>query len=173
MNIVKTDSTWHLVHTKPRQEMVARIQLERQGYNVYLPMLCRHRLKRGVRVECMLPLFPRYLFIRLVEGRDDWSPIRSTRGVCSLVRFGTEIVRVSDDLIGEIQSRTGADGYHREQEPVLKHGDKVKVTDGPFSGYEAIFQAGRGEDRVLILMDVIGKETRTEMTVDFVAKIDT
>ncbi len=163
-------SAWHLVHTKPRQELTAVENLQRQGYTVYLPMLNRRKYKSGKQIDTYGPLFPRYLFIHLTAGLDDWGPIRSTIGVSELVRFGSEPIQVPDDLITSIRAREGEDGYHHETAPKLTHGDKIHITDGPFSGYEAIFQAQRSEERVLILLDVVGKATKTEVPLSSVSK---
>ncbi len=81
---------WYLVHTKPRQEACALQNLERQGYDCYLPLLASEKLIKGAVTKLAEPLFPRYLFIRLDTGDSakSWSPIRSTRGVSKLVGFG-------------------------------------------------------------------------------------
>ena len=34
----KKNLAWYLIYTKPRQEIVALENLERQGFNVYLPL---------------------------------------------------------------------------------------------------------------------------------------
>jgi transcriptional antiterminator RfaH len=156
-------SVWRLIYTKPRQEMEAQRQLERQGYTTYLPIICRRIHRNGRQQETRGPLFPRYLFIYLTSGIDDWGPIRSTRGVSKLVKFGADAVSVPDDLIAEIQARAEDDGYHYEERMEFKRGDSVRISDGPFSGYEAIFQAHRSEERVLVLLDVIGQTTRVEV----------
>ena len=39
---------WYLVHTKPRQEGLALENLERQGYECYLPTLPSEKLRQGV-----------------------------------------------------------------------------------------------------------------------------
>jgi len=154
---------WRLIHTKPHQELIAADNLKRQGYIVYLPLLNHRKQRGGKQVYVRKPLFPRYLFIYLTAGLDDWGPIRSTIGVSSLVRFGMEPARVPEDLITNIKSREGEDGCHHEHVQELKEGDKIRITDGAFSGYEAIFQAKRSEERVLILLDVIGVATRVEV----------
>ena len=165
-----TPSVWRLIYTKPRQEMEAQRQLERQGYTTYLPILCRHERRDGKQQEVQIPLFPRYLFIHLTAGIDDWGPIRSTRGVSKLVKFGAEAISVPDELIAELRARAADDGYHHEEQLKLKHGECVQISDGPFSGYEAIFQASRGEDRVLVLLDVIGRTTKVEVASSSIIK---
>ena len=38
---------WYVVHTKPRQEDKALLNLERQGYRCYLPRLTVEKIRRG------------------------------------------------------------------------------------------------------------------------------
>jgi transcriptional antiterminator RfaH len=92
---------WYLVHTKPRQEKCALENLERQGYQCYLPTLPSEKLRQGLLTVSDEPLFPRYLFIRLGQGDSakSWAPIRSTKGVSRLVSFGVEPAKVEDGLI--------------------------------------------------------------------------
>ncbi len=73
---------WYLVHTKPRQEKCALENLQRQGFQCYLPTLPAEKLRQGVLTVADEPLFPRYLFIRLGQGDSakSWAPIRSTKG---------------------------------------------------------------------------------------------
>jgi hypothetical protein len=100
---------WYLVHTKPRQEEIALANLERQGYECYLPQMRIERVRRRKAEVTTEPMFPRYLFIRLDSSDQgkSWSPIRSTLGVSQLVHFGIawpvspqprSVDAVSDDL---------------------------------------------------------------------------
>ena len=80
-------SNWYLIHTKIRQERVALENLERQGFECFLPLIRAEKLRRGQLLVVQEALFPRYLFIRLGTGLESqsWSPIRSTVGVSRLV----------------------------------------------------------------------------------------
>ena len=60
---------WFLVHTKPRQEDVALVNLERQGYRCYLPRLRVEKILRRKAVVVIEPMFSRYLFVRLYFTR--------------------------------------------------------------------------------------------------------
>lgn len=75
--------SWYLVHTKIRQEAVALANLQRQGFECFLPLIWVEKLRRGNLQVVQEPLFPRYLFIRLGMGAESqsWAPIRSTLGV--------------------------------------------------------------------------------------------
>jgi transcriptional antiterminator RfaH len=151
---------WYLVYTKPRQERVAADNLERQGFETYVPWYRQVRRRAGRRAACIEPLFPRYLFIRLDTSGENWSPIRSTIGVTSLVRFGMEPAVVPLDLVTLLRSREGDDGLHRLPCRDFRAGDRVRLREGPLEGYQAIFLARNGEERVVVLMDIVGKRTR-------------
>ena len=102
---------WHLVHTKPRQEQVALVNLQRQGYECYLPQLRVEKRSRSKVQAVTEPLFPRYLFIRLDSSDQgkSWAPVRSTLGVARLVRFGDRPAVVQDDLVALLRQREAAE----------------------------------------------------------------
>lgn len=155
--------SWFLVYTKPRQEQTAQHQLGRQGYPVYLPMTQHNRKRGGRRVSVIEPLFPRYLFIQLDTCSDDWGPIRSTVGVSALVRFGQEPARVPDALIEMLRARESTTGLHDWAEPGFHAGQPVRVVDGVLQGYEGIFVAGSGRERVVVLLDILGRQVRASV----------
>ena len=167
LNTATHDSTaraWYLVYCKPRQESVARENLARQGYETYLPVMREVRRRQGKRVSLLAPMFPRYLFIHLNRETDNWAPIRSTLGVVSIVRFGRLAARVPDELLGVLRAREDAQGIQILPVEEYKPGSRVRITQGGFVGYEGIFQAATGRDRVTVLLDVLGRQARA--TVD-------
>lgn len=163
MSNAPQSKNWYLVYTKPRQEELALANLIRQGYQAYLPRLRHWRKHRGKRVEAIEPLFPRYLFILLDNQLDNWSPIRSTLGVASLVRFGADPARVPDAFVAHLQERESTDGLHEWAEPELVAGDTVRVAEGPFQGYEGVVLAPTGQERVILLLNLVGREVRTQV----------
>ena len=158
-----TVKSWYLVYTKPRQETLAQANLERQGYGVYLPKVRLMRRRRGHQEAVVEPLFPRYLFIHLDTQNDNWGPIRSTFGVASLVRFGAELAQVPDALVAHLKAQEGQEGLHEWAEPKMKVCDRVQVAEGPLKGLEGILLANSGKERVMILLDMLGKEIRTHL----------
>ncbi len=148
---------WYLVHTKPRQEVCALDNLQRQGYQCYLPTVPSEKLRQGALTLAHEPLFPRYLFIRLGLGDSakSWAPIRSTKGVSRLVSFGTEPARVDDGLVELLRTHEAL----AQVEPVrlFKHGERVRLTEAPFAGIEGIYQMAEGERRVMVLIEILSK----------------
>jgi transcriptional antiterminator RfaH len=172
MNIsTSTGRSWYLIMAKPRQEMLARDNLERQGYEVYLPRLHVRRRRNGKYVLVVEPMFPRYFFIRLDKGEDNWAPIRSTYGVSKMVYFGFEPARIADELVDSIKSHDDEHGIQEIAVKELSSGDKIRVIDGVMSGYEGIFQAKTGKERVTILLQYADKSTPVEVSVDHVERV--
>jgi transcriptional antiterminator RfaH len=149
---------WYLIHTKPRQEKCALLNLEQQGYECYLPLLPSEKLRRDTLAVADEPLFPRYLFIRLNKGEPakSWSPIRSTRGVSRLVSFGAEPAKVDDRLVETLRARENTFQPQRLFTP----GERVTLTDGAFAGIEAVYQMADGENRAMVLIELLSKPVR-------------
>lgn len=155
--------SWYLVYTKPRQEEIALTNLVRQGYGVYLPHVRQVRKRRQQRVEVIEPLFPRYLFIYLDTHSDNWGPIRSTLGVSALVRFGQEPARVPAELVDFLRTREDGEGLHEWAEQEFLSGDRVRVAEGALLGYEGILLARTSRERVVVLLDILGRQVRTKI----------
>ncbi len=150
---------WYAVHTKPRQEELALVQLGRQGYQGYLPRVRERRRIRRRWQQVVAPLFPRYLFVRLREGVDDFGPIRSTLGVSDLVRFGGRPRPVPEGLVEELQAREDPQLRLHVLERRWEPGQRLRVVEGPLAGLEAVFQAETAEERVIVLLKLLGRET--------------
>ena len=149
---------WYLVYSKPQQERLALENLKRQGYASYLPLITNRKRRNGRYASIIEPMFPRYLFVNLSDETDNWGPIRSTIGVANLVRFGMKAARVPDNLI-EVMREREVDGVQTLTPPDFKPGDKVRIVEGVMAGYEAIFQARTGKERVVLLLQLAEDRT--------------
>jgi len=154
---------WYLIQTKSGQENTARINLERQGYKVYLPIAPVRRRRRGKTYLESGPMFPLYLFINLSEGIDDWGPIRSTIGVARLVRFGQVPAQLPDRLIQALKSREDVNGVQIIMEREYESGDKIRIIEGPFEGYEAIIHSKSAKERTVILLKLAENHVKLEL----------
>lgn len=148
---------WYLVHTKPRQEICAQQNLEQQGYECYLPLLHKEKVRRGALTLSSEALFPRYMFIRLGAGltSKSWAPIRSTKGVSRLVTFGTEPAKISNDLVLALQAAQQSEAAPVER--AFTPGQRVQLVEGALSGIEGIFLEADGERRVMVLIEMLSK----------------
>ncbi len=159
-----TQPSWFAVYSKPRQERFALKNLERQGFKCFLPMAINPYQRRSASKLRIEPLFPRYLFLNANADQQSLGPVRSTRGVATLVRFGTELARLPEEVIRAVNSRRDPESGLVKLDPVpVVPGDKVKVFDGPLAGLEGIFKERKGEKRALILASLLGTESTIEV----------
>ena len=161
---------WYLVHTKPSRESLAEENLRRQGYRVHLPRMVHSVRRAGQWRESIAPLFPRYLFLQLHEGRQALSPVRSSVGVAGIVRFGASYAIVADEIMRELRLREDPEtGLHRLiMRPHLARGAAVHITTGPFEGLEGVFEREAGCDRVVVLLNLLGQDAQVRVHADFV-----
>ena len=155
--------SWYLIYTKPRQERTAKLNLDRQGYDTYLPLTRERRRRQGQYIYSTDPMFSRYLFIRLNKVTDNWGPIRSTIGVTDIVRFGGQPTVVPDNLVNCIRDNEDESGIQITETQEFSRGNKVQIVEGPMNGYEGIFVGKTGKERAIVLLDVIGKQTYLEL----------
>ncbi|UUC48961.1 transcription/translation regulatory transformer protein RfaH [Pseudomonas citronellolis] len=160
-----TGKQWYLIQCKPRQDMRALENLERQGYRCLLPMHQIERLQKGKLQQISEPLFPGYLFIQLDRLEDNWLPIRSTRGVTQVVNFGGRPTSVPSTVIDKL--------LYAEPlaKPLLVAGDRVRLHDPNFQEIEAIFMERNGDERVLLLLKLLQREIVVKVPLSSVERI--
>ena len=152
--------SWYAVQTKPRQEALAAENLQRQSFKIYLPRIQLSKRRKGVWKEVVEPLFPRYLFLSMDPTQDNTAPIRSTRGVVGLVRFGNQLKPVPSSIIQCLKENENPEsGLHEQATTQFKKGDNIQIAEGPLEGLNGIYQTEKGEDRALILIDILGKQS--------------
>lgn len=162
---------WYLIYIKPRQERYALANLQRQGFQCYLPTLPSEKLRQGMLMVTEEPLFPRYLFIRLGQGDSapSWAPIRSTKGVSRLVSFGVEPAKVADSLVEALRAQEAS--VQAEPERLFKPGERIRLTETPFAGIEGIFQMADGERRVMVLIELLSKQVPVRVALANLRKV--
>jgi transcriptional antiterminator RfaH len=141
---------WYLLMAKPREDARAEENLRNQAFTVFRPTLQVNGKTQS--------LFPRYLFIQLDDENQNWAPIRSTRGVAGLVRFGQTLARVPDVLVEDLMSDAGQARTQAQFDQLsqLIPGETLQVLEGGFMGSECLFKGMDAEGRVVVLMKIIG-----------------
>jgi transcriptional antiterminator RfaH len=154
------DAPWYLAYTKPRQEQVAQMNLQKQAFETYLYKALSKKLAADdtQATEIFEPMFARYVFFRPSNPRQSIATARSTRGLSNIVSFGFEMATIRSDTIATIraceQKRNVAD--ISTCNPFQK-GDKVRFrTDGLLS-LEGLVE-GVSVKRVKLLLEILGRQ---------------
>jgi transcriptional antiterminator RfaH len=149
---------WYVVHTQACQEARAEVNLQRQGFEVWLPLIRRAR-RHARRIDSITPLFPRYLFVRLNVTSEHWRSINGTFGVVRLLCNGDTPLVVPTGLVEEIMERYDEAGTVIGPRRPLVVGEPVKVAMGRFD-LEGLFETRSGQDRVVLLVQLLGRQAR-------------
>jgi transcription antitermination factor NusG len=150
---------WYALHSHSNKEELLWRQVEAHGIEVFYPRIRVNPV--NPRARKIKPYFPGYLFIKadleaVGASLFNWMPYAT-----GLISFGGEPSVVSETLIQAIQQRVlQIEGAGGELFEGLKSGDKVIIHDGPFSGYEAIFDLRlSGSERVRVLLKMLSDRT--------------
>lgn len=155
---------WYAVHTRPRQEERALEHLRRQHYECFLPRI-RERVRRAGGVSrALVPMFPRYLFVRLELGTDNLARLCSTRGVAAPVRFGSRMPPVPAALVEQLKAGI-AQPLEQGARVLgdLRPGMRVRIEEGVFAGLGGELVSMKSEQRVLVLLDLLGRKARVAL----------
>ena len=157
---------WFVIYTKPRQEYRAQENLQQQAFEVYLPLHQSERLLRGKLRMVEEPLFKRYLFVRFDEHRSPWHAIRSTLGVSDLVRTGGQLAKVPATLVQALKE------LQATPQVLFKHGETLRVTDGPFRDLQVIFEMHDGDHRAIVLIELLNKMQKIAVNLNALSRQD-
>ena len=156
----QTVQAWYLLQLKANSMQIAVRNLHRQGFRTFLPMQeatirVQGRFKTGQK-----PLFPGYLFVEFDPDRGLWRKVNSTLGVARIVSFGSRPAAVPPALVSGLMARCDADGT-LDVTLKLEPGDTVQVVSGPFAQFIAEVEHIDPQQRVWLLLDLMGRTVRT------------
>jgi transcription antitermination factor NusG len=190
---------WYAVLCRPGQELRAAEELRKQGFEIFCPAQPKPQSARdrraivaaiarvaGKRIRgrprkvkapeapkiVMVPVLRGYVFVSVDLQVDDWSTIRSTRGVLSGDdRSAFLCMRTGEPFpIPSRQIETMQDRLMRSAMKVdlvaalLEAGETVRVCDGPFNSFPGTVLRQEGKD-VWLMVDIFGRSTPVQLKV--------
>ena len=151
---------WHVLHAKPHKERQVADYLRAKHLMVYLPFVPVNPV--NPRAAHLRPFFPGYLFVQVDLAVYGLSVLQWTPGLNRVLQFDGQPASVPDHFMAELKRRVEriqAAGGLRLSE--LKPGARVRITSGPFAGYEALFDARlKASDRVRVLLEMLAQTHR-------------
>lgn len=155
--------TWFVLSTHWRQEKLALENLQRQGFEAYLPMHQVEVRPRGQPARVVpLPLFPRYMFVAADLATMGWRAIYSTRGVQGVLPSTSAASALLARLIADLQAQEVKGFLQLVPSAVAcrwRPGDRVSY--GVFR--EAIFQERIDDRRCTILVSLLGRDDSLQL----------
>ncbi|HZV44651.1 MAG TPA: transcription termination/antitermination NusG family protein [Saprospiraceae bacterium] len=146
---------WYVIRSKPNKEEFLAGQLSAYGIKVFYP---RIRVKTvNPRARKLRAYFPSYLFIDVDLETISLSTLHWMPGAVNLVSFDGQPASVPETLISAVERQVELINTSQKNMLLdLKPGDVVSIQDGPFAGYEAIFDGQvSGRERVRVLLSFL------------------
>lgn len=151
---------WYAIWTRSRHEQVVRDQLERKGYDAFLPTIPRWSRWKDRKKKVDWPLFPGYCFARF-DPRERL-PILTCTGVVSIVSFDGEIAPIPDVEIDGIRRLVESD-LQFDPCPLIREGMMVEVVHGPLKGVVGRLTRKGAHARLMLAVDLIGQAVSVEV----------
>ncbi|MEQ3748525.1 MAG: transcription termination/antitermination NusG family protein [Celeribacter sp.] len=150
---------WFVAQLKPNGLAMAQRNLDRQGLQHFAPL--RHeavRTPRGMGRRAR-PLFPGYIFVTLEPFSPQWRAVSATRGISRLVIADPRSPRpLPDAFLDELRARCDASGTLCAARDAFAPGDQVRILSGPFAEIVAMVDHLDEEDRLRLIMDLLGQK---------------
>ena len=160
---------WYVVHTQPHRERLANEHLDRQGFDVYLPLYAKQR-RHARRVETIsAPLFPGYIFVHMDPRHLRWRSINGTIGVIRLVCQGDQPAAVPAGIVENLLSCEDDKGLHSPASLIVfDPGDRVRIIGGAFGDRVGVYERMTPDERVILLLDLLGREIKIRLPIEAV-----
>ena len=167
---VAAGERWYAVNALPHKEVLAKANLERQGWRSFLPLVLKTRRHARKLQTVRAPLFPRYLFVALDVARDRWRSVNGTLGVVSLVMAGDMPCPVPQGIVEEWLAAVRPDGVV-DPDYGFRPGDPVCLVAGPFAGGLGKLLSLDDKGRVEMLLEMLNGSVRVKVARDMLRPV--
>ncbi len=171
-----SDSAWVIARVEYGREKAVENAMIEAGIEACVIMRMGPERKRHRRrmPATKTPVFNGILFVFCVPDNHALRGILSFDHVKSIIMGGDHAVKISNETINEFKELAEAGAYdHSRRSDAIRKGDKVRITSGPFVGFEvevdAFGEAGHGDAVVTIV--IFGKPTVFNMPLAMLEKV--
>jgi len=156
------DKKWFIAQIKPNLYISAIQNLERQGFETFLPKMKITQRQKDKFIDKNVYVFPGYMFVCFDPDIIMWSKINSTYGVSKILTFNKKPSEISSDLILELKNRYEINSNPTQKTKLLK-GDSIKFYTGPFADLIAKVESVDEKNRIWILFEAMGGYQRLKL----------
>ena len=156
---------WFILQFKSNSHHQASKNLNRQGFETFLPLHDTTSRKLSRFVNTSKPLFPGYMFVKFDRAETEWHKINNTYGVSRLITFNSLLKSIPTKFIDGLMRRYDLSGKLLPIQK-LKEGDQVAILNGPFANLIATVEKYEADHRIWILMDLMGRRAKIQAPSD-------
>jgi transcriptional antiterminator NusG len=168
-------SNWYVVYTYSGYENKVKATLEKVIANrgledkieeIIIPMEEEIEIKDGKQKTSIKKVFPGYVLVKMIMTDETWYVIKSIKGVFSFVGMGEKPLPLTEE---EMKSLGIGDEIINVDYEV---GDSITIMTEPFYNYPGTIETiDKEKQRVLVKVNMFGRETSVELDFDQIQKI--
>jgi transcription antitermination factor NusG len=151
---------WYALYTRANHGKRVAAQLHVRAVEHFLPLYSSVRRWKDRRVTLDLPLFPGYVFVRLVLR--DRLRVLQIPGAVRLIAFNG-LPSALPDTEMEIMRSGLCQRLRAEPHPFLTVGRRVRITGGPLAGLEGILKRKKKSPCVVVSLDLIQRSVAVDV----------
>jgi transcriptional antiterminator NusG len=175
--IIHPDSPWFALRVMTGKEVTVQEGLEVLGITSLVPMRKGPDLRRRHRVipGSLQPVIYGYVLVQSDPAPEILVAFKGLDEVLGVLGGAEKPMRVTVKEISRFKAMAEAGAYDWEKPCglVVRAGDRVRTTDGPFSGFVAsvVTPNGKGRGDVVISVDIFGRETPVTVPLAILEKL--
>lgn len=160
---------WYVFYTKARWEKKTKQNLEKFGFEVFLPTIKVMRQWSDRKKKVEVPLFNSYIFVNEEEHRI--IEVLNIPGVSWNIRHNGKPAYLREEELNLIKRITES-GYAVEAEGYeeLEKGDDVEIIDGPLKGFKGIIDKSV-EENFRVIIPSIGQAVKVQIDKTLLKKL--
>ncbi len=168
---ITKERRWYVIHTysgyeesvmRNMKQRIESLGMEDKIFNVIVPKEKKIKIKNGKRRVIEEKIYPGYVLVEMIVTDDSWYVVRNTPNVTGFVGAGTTPIPVSRKEIESLKKRMEV--KEPEYKIEVKVDDLVKITDGPFKGFEGkVSGIDQEKGKVKVLVNMFGRDTPVEL----------
>ncbi|WP_223427504.1 transcription termination/antitermination protein NusG [Tateyamaria pelophila] len=169
----ESGENWFVVQLKPNGLGLAQRNLERQGFAHFCPTRLETLRRAQKTVVAPKPLFAGYLFVQFNAADPNWRAINGTRGIARLLLNDTTHPKpLPAPFVAGLLARCDGSDMLKDHDD-LATGDQVRVISGPFAEIVSTVEDLDANQRIRVLIDLMGRKVRLQVPRGAVEKLDT
>lgn len=158
----KEIKNWLVAKIKPHSYDLAIRNLERQGFETFLPKM-KKTIKKGKEfINTYAPVFPGYIFVGVCKQNSNWFKINSTYGVVKVLFFNEKESQISNEIILALKNKYETN-INKKSKNDLKEGDDIKFESGPFVNLIARVEEVDEQDRIFLVLEAMGGHRKLKL----------
>ena len=170
LKMAEDELAWYVIQAQTRKEREVETGLQRQGLEIFLPMVTVPSRRRDRKVTLRVPLFPGYLFINARLNTQIIHKIIKAHYVFRLLGNGRP-VPIPEAEIEAIKAIVSGDHPYYPWR-FLEKGKRVRVIDGPLTGVDGIILEKREQKRRLVVsVDLFRRSVAVELDNEMVEQL--